>query len=220
MKTGKLLVVEGPNGVGKGLVTEIVAKIAERSGEVRRIREPGSTALGDMLRPILKSGSLGLSNQTVNLLFEAVRSDNDEKNIRPALDRGQIVVCDRYTLSTDVYQHTLKPSPSPVWVVPGMEASITGALRFLPCYHTIPDLVLVCIASPSTIDARRGGRDDNDCFTESADKERAAYIEASRRLDAMLLASTSENRVVIMDVDREPEAIEAEIECLLRKALH
>lgn len=95
---------EGPEGAGK---TTAIAKIAERLRErgetVLVTREPGSGELGSRIRELLLHGG-GMPPETELFLFLADRANHVSTVILPALDRGEIVLCDRYADSTYVYQ--------------------------------------------------------------------------------------------------------------------
>lgn len=101
------VVFEGLDGVGK---TTQIALVAERlrslGNSVMTTYEPGGTPFGDELRAILRSYS-GLHVRTQVLLYNAARAELVEREIRPALRRGDIVLCDRYAWSTYAYQIAL-----------------------------------------------------------------------------------------------------------------
>ncbi len=106
-KIGKFITFEGPEGSGKSTQA---AKLAERlkadGFEVIVTREPGGTAVGEAIRNILQHDSAGegMPASTEILLFEASRAALMETVIKPALDKGTWVICDRFSDSTTVYQ--------------------------------------------------------------------------------------------------------------------
>lgn len=106
-KKGTFIVFEGGEGAGK---TTVLAKVADalsaKGIEVVKTREPGSTPLGEEIRSLLlhSKGNQAISNKTELLLFLAARAQNIEQVIRPALERGAWVLCDRFNDSTIAYQ--------------------------------------------------------------------------------------------------------------------
>ncbi len=98
------IVFEGIDGSGKSTQIELLHQRLENNGHrIRKTREPGGTHLGDEAGRLLKS-IVNLSPITELLLFNAARSEHVARLIKPALDSGQIVLCDRFTASTIAYQ--------------------------------------------------------------------------------------------------------------------
>src|SRR5256885_1606523 len=102
------LVFEGIDGAGKTTQVALLAERLRASGrEPLVLREPGGTELGNTLREIiLVKGQQGpaIGERAELLLFAAARAQLVEEVIRPALERGQTVICDRYIYSTVAYQ--------------------------------------------------------------------------------------------------------------------
>ncbi len=114
---GKFIVFEGVEGAGKTTQIHQTAAWLERSEPPRRslrdrmesevfiTREPGGTKLGQQIRQLLLDDNHGwVSNRTELLLYGADRAQHIEETIGPQLDRGNIVLCDRFTDSTIAYQ--------------------------------------------------------------------------------------------------------------------
>jgi len=96
---------EGINGSGKTLIFRMVQSWMKEQGfRFTPTMAPGGTKLGYSMRRLLFDSNLHTSPLTDLFLYSAVRSDHTEKVIRPALERGEIVLCDRYTDSTLAYQ--------------------------------------------------------------------------------------------------------------------
>ena len=104
--TGFFITFEGPEGSGKTTQIHLLEKSLRRRGyEVVVTREPGGTELGDAVRTLLlQRQDLAIGLRTEALLFNAARAQLVDQIIRPALDAGQIVLCDRYIDSTLAYQ--------------------------------------------------------------------------------------------------------------------
>jgi len=104
---GKFITLEGPEGSGKSTQAKrLIQRLAERGIEAIYTREPGGTALGEAIRTILQHNQAGEApcGRAELLLFEASRNQLVEKVIRPNLDKGCWVICDRFIDSTVAYQ--------------------------------------------------------------------------------------------------------------------
>ncbi len=104
--TAALITFEGADASGKTTQAErLVAGLRAAGRSVTHTREPGGTELGERIRElVLDPASHGTSARTDALLFNAARAELVAEVIRPALDRGDIVVCDRFSDSTLAYQ--------------------------------------------------------------------------------------------------------------------
>jgi len=106
IRTGKFITLEGGEGVGKSTQLKALAEaLRGRCLSVVTTREPGGTAGAEAIRALLMTGEADKwSARAEALLFAAARADHVEKLIRPALARGDWVLCDRYIDSTRAYQ--------------------------------------------------------------------------------------------------------------------
>lgn len=195
MESGKFITFEGGEGAGK---TTQVGRLAERlralGREVLVTREPGGTPLGESVREVV----LGNAPEPVTelLLFAAARAEHVAKVIRPALAAGTWVICDRFIDSTRVYQGLLG----------GVPADLIAAIEVrtvAPCY---PDLTFV-LDLPAAVGrertAARGAQTRFDAGTESF---HASLREAFRQV-----AAAEPQRCVVLDADREADAVAADI---------
>ncbi len=99
-----LITLEGPEGAGKStLIRSLDQALGNRGFTVFSTREPGAGPVGSAIRSILLEGD-ALSSRAELLLFLADRAQHVESMVRPALERGDVVLCDRYSDSTIVYQ--------------------------------------------------------------------------------------------------------------------
>lgn len=103
---GYFIALEGGEGAGKSTQERLLAEHLEASGRtVVRTREPGGTPAAEAIRSVvLDPAFTGLAPQAEALLFAAARSEHVARVIRPALERGDVVICDRYIDSSVSYQ--------------------------------------------------------------------------------------------------------------------
>jgi len=103
---GFFITFEGPEGAGKSTqVHRLAATLADQGYTVWTTREPGGTRVGEMIRPILLGRQQArMAPWSEALLFTAARAQHVEEVIRPRLQRGELVLCDRYGDSTLAYQ--------------------------------------------------------------------------------------------------------------------
>jgi dTMP kinase len=100
---GKFITFEGLDGAGKSSHIATVVRLLERQGKtVVSTREPGGTPIGEKLRALLLGDDMDLETET--LLMFAARREHLAKVIRPALERGEWIVCDRFSDATFAYQ--------------------------------------------------------------------------------------------------------------------
>jgi len=151
-RRGKSLFItfEGGEGAGKSTQAAILTERVRTSGrEALSLREPGGTPLGERLRDLLLHGE-GLSPETELLLFLAARAQLVASVIQPALDRGAIVICDRFSDSTVAYQGYGRGLD--LDAVRSLDAFATGGLE--------PDLTFFLgLSSPAGL-ARKAGEED------------------------------------------------------------
>jgi dTMP kinase len=146
--TGLFVVLEGPDGAGKTTQAARLADWLRSTGrEVVACREPGGTALGERLRELVKGRSdIAIGMKAEMLLFMASRAQLVDDVIRPAMARGSVVVCDRFLLSSVVYQgYAGGLDVEDLWRV-GLAA--TGGL--------MPDLTLIVDVAPEVARTRIG----------------------------------------------------------------
>src|SRR5205823_1251155 len=102
---GLFIVLEGPDKSGKSTQARLLVERLRAQGyPVVHTREPGGTSFAEEVRRILLSTEHQVRPVAELLLYEASRAQHTDERLRPALSAGQVVVCERYTLSTTVYQ--------------------------------------------------------------------------------------------------------------------
>jgi dTMP kinase len=142
---GKLIVLEGGDGVGKTTQLPLVADALRASGHaVRTIREPGQTAVGLAVRQLVLDPTSHISAPTEALLFLAARAQVVAEVIAPALAAGEWVIADRFFVSTYAYQIAGH----------GLDDALVRQANALATTGLVPDLTLL-LTLPSAESARR-----------------------------------------------------------------
>ena len=149
-KRGKFIVIEGPDGTGKSTQVRLLAeKLAASGVSVITPREPGATAAGEAIRDVLLNRkNFALTPVTEALLFQAARSQLVSEIIAPALAKGSWVLCDRFALSTLIYQG----------YVGGVKPEKILQLTDLATDGVKPDLQIILDAPYELCRQRRSGR--------------------------------------------------------------
>lgn len=106
MKSSSMFITfEGIDGCGKSTQVALLVERLRAAGHVvTQVREPGGTPAGEAIRAILKDPAVSLDPKAELLLFAAARAQIVSEVIRPALERGEVVICDRFIHSTFAYQ--------------------------------------------------------------------------------------------------------------------
>jgi dTMP kinase len=188
---GVFIAFEGVEGSGKGTQIEMLRAALEAEGrEVLVTREPGGTELGERLREMLLAHSTGhLEPRTEALLFGAARAQVVATVIRPALEAGKVVLCDRYIDSSLAYQGVGR----------GVGEQDVLTLNVWATQGLFPDLVVLLHLEPE-IGLERAG--DPDRF------EAEGVTFHAKVADAYLhIAEEHPERVVVVDAARSPAAV-------------
>lgn len=197
---GLFITFEGPDGSGKTTQLQRVADALRQEGyEVLESREPGGTMLAEKVRDIVLDGSLPLLNKTEVLLYLAARSEHVSRVLQPALEAGKIVLCDRFSDSTLVYQGLVK----------GLDADGLGMLRILNDYASdglTPDLTLVLDGRPEILAARRSLRGLSDRY-----EDRGLQFQKQVRQGFLTLAAQEPQRMQLIDAEQQEQLVCAAI---------
>jgi dTMP kinase len=160
-RRGKLIVLEGAEGVGKTTqLRRLGDTLAARGIPYLGVREPGGTAIGNEIRRLLLEPGRDIRARTEALLFMASRAQLIETDIGPALDHGKIVLADRFFLSTYAYQIAGRGLS---------DAEVTAANRFATG-GLAPDLTILLRLSVPAALARTDSRGSRDRI-EAADDD-------------------------------------------------
>lgn len=195
---GKFITVEGIEGVGKSTNIDFLSSIIEEKGvTVLVTREPGGTPMAERIREmLLEHGDEPLPDIAESLLFFASRSLHINNTIKPALDAGKWVVCDRFTDASRAYQGY------------GRDLGIEKINLMADWVHgdLQPDLTLL-LDAPADVGKERAEKRGE---TDRLDSEEAAFYQRVR--DGYLsLAAAEPERFAVIDASQKLPQVQAEI---------
>lgn len=204
---GKFISIEGIEGAGKSTQISFIQAFLEKQGiNVVVTREPGGTALGEQIRELLLTPrDEGMSDDAELLLMFAARAEHIHQVIKPALARGDWVLCDRYVDATFAYQgggrgiDRERIQLIADWTLKGLQTDLT----FL---FDLPVEV-----GQSRVVKRQQKKD-------RFEQEKAAFFQKIR--DCYLARAEQEpERIKIIDASRDIEAIQAQLSVILTETL-
>jgi len=196
---GFFITFEGGEGAGKSTQVKRLADRLRALGRgVVTTREPGGSLGAEAIRDLLVRGEAERwSSITETLLMYAARRDHIERTIEPALERGDVVVCDRFFDSTRAYQGA--GGGAPMALIGALEAEVVGAV--------VPDLTLIFDLPVAEGLARAAARGEGEARFESKgqafhERLREAYLAIARR---------EPERCVIVDAVGDLASVEARV---------
>ncbi|KAB0681751.1 dTMP kinase [Aureimonas leprariae] len=207
--SGFFITFEGGEGAGKSTqIARLAERLRARRMDVVTTREPGGSEGAEALRHVLLSGAARSSGDPdlEPILFAAARADHVASLIRPALDAGRTVICDRFHDSTRVYQG-----------LAGVDADLIALLEKLAVGITVPNLTIVLDVPAETGVARareRRGSAGPDRF-EADD----LAVHQRRRQAFLDLAQREPQRCVVVDGSRGVDDVTKEIAFLVHDRL-
>lgn len=204
--SGLFITLEGPEGAGKSTNREyLAARLRERGIDVLLTREPGGTPLAERVRELLLAPSdEAMASDTELLLVFAARAQHLAQVIVPALGRGAVVLCDRFTDATYAYQGGGRGLD--VARIAQLEDFVQGSLR--------PDLTLVFDLPVEVGLARAAARGRLDRF----EQEGRAFFEAVRST-YLQRAKAEPARYRILDAAQSLAAVQRDLDALLPQLL-
>ena len=207
MKMGKFITVEGIEGVGKSTNIDFLSGLIEKEGiEVVRTREPGGTPMAERIRGLLlEHGEESLPDTAELLLFFAARSLHVTNTIRPALEAGKWVVCDRFTDASRAYQGDGR----------GLDMDRINTLASWVQEGLAPDVTLL-LDAPADIGM---GRAEKRGATDRLESEQISFYERVRE-GYLRLARSEPERFAIIDASQPLAAVKADIGLVLRRLLN
>src|SRR5205823_4495707 len=189
---------EGADGSGKSTQAELLHEALVHEGrEVVLTREPGGTELGEAVRTLVLNGPV-MGAWAEAALFAASRAEHVEEVIRPALERGADVLCDRYLDSSLAYQGIARGLG--IDAVLQLNLAVTGSL--------LPDVTFLLLLDPGVATGRHVDPDR----LEREGTELQAKVDAAYRE----LAARFPDRIVTIDATGDPDAIAKEVRERLR----
>jgi dTMP kinase len=197
---GRFITFEGGEGVGKSTQVRLLAQALEQSGvSVVITREPGGTKGAEAIRTLLLDPEgEGWSPEAEVLLFAAARADHVERVIRPALDAGKWVLCDRFVDSTRAYQ--------------GGEGSVSDAdvltLHRIGSKGLLPDLTVLLEARDRDTAERLRARDGNNS-DRIGGRDQSFHHAVARRFAS--IAVREPDRFARVDGNGTPEDVHRRI---------
>ncbi|MBI1798555.1 MAG: dTMP kinase [Candidatus Eisenbacteria bacterium] len=195
---GFFVTFEGGEGSGKSTqITRLEARLAASGIATLVTREPGGTPLAERVREALLDPAFSPGPMTEALLMEAARADLVARLIRPALESGRVVLCDRYDDSTLAYQGAGRGLDSALLAT--LNAAATGGLS--------PDLTLLFDVDPAVGLARR---ENAVGATNRLDREPPEF-HARVRARYLELAAASPARFVVLEAGGGSEALERRV---------
>jgi len=203
---GRFITIEGTEGVGKTTNIAFIHSLLEQAGrEVVLTREPGGTPIGEDIRELLLGHKHdGMSDDTELLLMFAARAEHLDKVIRPSLEAGKDVLCDRFTDATYAYQGGGRGID--IKHIAVLENWVQGELR--------PDLTLLLDVPVAIGLARAGKRSAPDRF----EREQHEFFERVRNM-YLQRARAEPQRYRIIDASQPLDAVQSQIRSALQTDL-
>ena len=198
-RRGIFITFEGPEGSGKSTQLRLLGKkLRGQNRPVLETAEPGGTPIGLQIRRVLlDSKNQDLCPTAELLLMFAARAQNVDQAILPALANGQVVLCDRFTDSTLVYQGAAR----------GLGAEVVYDVDRIACRGLVPDFTLVIDIDVETGLARAHRRNQRTQDVETRLDEQSLEFHRTVRAAYHHLAEDEPKRVRLIDGSRDEEQV-------------
>ena len=209
MEKGLFITFEGPECAGK--TTQIRLLERHLTAQGRRClltREPGGTEIGEQLRHIVKHHPGRISDETEVLLFAASRAQHVATVIRPAVNAGTIVICDRFMDSTTAYQGRAR----------GLDMDFIARLNAFVVDGCVPDLTILMDLPPEESARRSRERETTIGLDDRIESETLDFHREVRE-GFLEIAKAEPERVKVVDAARPIEAVQADIAALVDAAI-
>lgn len=198
MAAGLFISLEGIDGVGKSTQSDLLEEFLRAQGrEVLRTFEPGGTELGQEIRHLLLHRKGDVAPRSEALLYAADRAHHVATKVRPALERGEVVITDRYLDSSVAYQGAGR----------ALKAEDVRAISMFAVEGLLPDLTILLDLEASAAAERRNTTGE---APDRLEREKIEFFEAVRQafLD---MAAAEPNRWLIIDARQSIEQMQDQI---------
>lgn len=197
------ITIEGPDKAGKTTQIKLLKDYAEKHGlDWVFTRNPGATSLGSRLRDIVLDNKETISDKAELMLYLADRADHVSTLLKPALEQGKIVICDRFTDSTEAYQGYGR----------GIDIKTIKMMNSLVCEGVEPDLTIMLMVSDT--EALRRTKE-----TDRLESENKLFFIRVRN-GYKTIARENPTRIKMIEVDGLSEAdLHAQIISIIENAL-
>lgn len=199
--SGLFITFEGGEGAGKSTQIALLAKHLRSSGFDPVItREPGGSLGAEAIRHVILSGNAENYGPAMEaLLFAAARADHVDQLIRPALNEGRVVLCDRFIDSSRAYQG----------VTGNLDGIYMAAVERVAIDGAVPDMTII-LDIPAEKGLSRAGKRRGSETADRFEKEDIAVHEA-RRQAFLAIAEAEPERCKVIDADRPQDLIASDI---------
>lgn len=202
-KASFFITFEGGEGVGKSTqITRLAKRLEEAGLPVTISREPGGTEGAEAVRHVVldKAAAESFGPKMEALLFAAARNDHVEQVIKPALEKGEIVIVDRFMDSTRVYQGASN----------SLDKDFVSSLERIAIHGAVPDLTIILDLEPELGMARATSRRADGVDVDRFEKEELSKHQA-RQQAFLEIAKQEPNRCVVVDASGAMDAVEEAI---------
>jgi len=208
---GKFITFEGIEGCGKTSQVKLLVKYLEEKGcRVLMTREPGGTAISEAVRGILLSTDFSnMHPHTEVLLYLAGRAQHVSEVIKPALEAGTIIICDRFSDSTFVYQ----------CLVRGIDIRMVETMNRFATDNILPHITFVLDIEPEEGLRRAKARNQKNMRGEDRMEREAMDFHQRVREGYLKWAAEYPDRIFVVRSDREKEEVHTEITGIIERVL-
>ena len=201
---GKFITFEGCEGVGKSRQIKLLEEYLIKNGvQYYLTREPGGTPVSEQIRSVILDGkNISMTDECVALLYAAARVQLLKENVKPRLEKGELVLCDRYIDSSLAYQGYAR----------GLGVDFVEKINDYAIKNFMPDYTLFLKLPPEIAFKRKGGVDKNDRLELSGiefhNKVYQGYLDLAKRYP---------ERFIVIDASGEKEETHAKIISALKE---
>jgi len=209
MKSNLFITFEGPEGAGKTTIIQMIAeRLAEKNIDVLATREPGGIEIAEKIRTIiLNPAHTAMDERTEALLYAAARSQHYFEKVQPALDAGQLVICDRFIDSSLAYQGYAR----------GIGVDEVLSINEFAIGKKLPDVTILFDLPPEVGLARIHATDKREI--NRLDVESLPFHQKVRE-GYLQLAERYPERIRVVNADQHIEHVVEYVWLLLLEAMH